>query len=303
MKKIGMYLLRDAALCDDERLHILKSIGFDFVCLGTKPYADGDLAVTIKRCEKQGLFVDNVHLTGTKTTYIWDETPEGDEIADRYCREIEYCASLGVRTGIAHITWGHRAVPPVSETALLRFERIAECAEKNNFVLALENSVYIEYLYTVMERLRGSRGIGYCFDSGHRNAFCPGEDLLGRFGGILAATHLQDNNGRDDLHVMPFDGCAPWEEITEALARTSFARDRICAEIGSDSIKKLPGLTADEVRAAISPMAIARDEKLVRVFDGGFAVYEDLDYAQKIERLYAAMVRISDMIESKENAV
>ena len=205
MLKLGMYLLRDATLSDEERLRIMRSTGFDFVCLGTSPYADGDLAATVALCERLDIPVENVHLTGSKTSLIWNEGDEGEAIADRYCREIEYVSSLGVKTGIAHVTWGKSAVAPINETALCRYERIAECAEKNGFVLALENSVYPEYLYAVMDRVRGSRGIGYCFDSGHRNAFAPTEDFLGRFGDILAATHLQDNNGKNDRGICHSD--------------------------------------------------------------------------------------------------
>lgn len=299
MLKLGMYLLRDATLSDEERLRIMRSTGFDFVCLGTSPYADGDLAATVALCERLDIPVENVHLTGSKTSLIWNEGDEGEAIADRYCREIEYVSSLGVKTGIAHVTWGKSAVAPINETALCRYERIAECAEKNGFVLALENSVYPEYLYAVMDRVRGSRGIGYCFDSGHRNAFAPTEDFLGRFGDILAATHLQDNNGKNDLHVYPFDGCSDWNEIAASLAKCPFAREKICAEVSSDSFRKMPGLSADEVRATVDRMAVAHDPHLFRAYDGGFAIYESLTYAQRIERLYVAMARISDMIEAE----
>ncbi len=297
MIKLGMYLLRDPAHSDEERLRMMRAAGFDFVCIGMKPYADGDTRETVALCERLGIPVENIHLTGTKTTCIWDETDEGEKIADRYCREIEYCSSLGVKTGIAHVTWGHRAVPPINETALHRYERIADCAARCGFVLSLENSVYPEYLYAVMGRLWGHPGIGFCFDSGHRNAFAPKEDFLGRFGHILTALHLQDNNGADDLHVMPMDGCAPWEEIARSLARTSFAREKICAEISSDTFKTMKGLTAEEVARSVAPMAISGDPALLRVTDGGFYVYETLNYEQRLYRLAAAMQKIAGMIE------
>ncbi len=297
MVKVGMYPMKSSQYSDEECLRIIRSVGFDFVCLGMRKIADGGLGDILKACEKLDLPVDNIHLTGGGTTDIWAEGQAGEDVTARYCREIEFCSSFGIHVGITHVTWGHKPVCPVSETGLSRFDRIAECAEKNGFLLALENSVYPGHLYATMERLKDSSNIGFCFDSGHRNAFAPQEDFLSRFGDRLAATHLQDNNGKKDLHVMPFDGCAPWEENARGLAATKLGSTHITAEVSGDPLKKMPGLSREEIAEAIAPMAVAHDEKIVHIYDGAVTFYEDFSYTQKIERLYAAMSRVARMIE------
>lgn len=299
MVKVGMYPMKSSQYSDEECLRIIKSVGFDFVCLGMRKIADGGLGDILKACEKLSLPVDNIHLTGNGTTDIWEEGQAGEDITARYCREIEFCSSMGIHVGITHVTWGRKPVCPVDETGLSRFERIAECAAKNDFLLALENSVYPEHLYAVMDRLADSPNIGFCFDSGHRNAFAPAEDFLGRFGSRLAATHLQDNNGKSDLHVIPLDGCAPWQENAKSLAATRLGSSRITAEVSGDPLKKMPGLSREEIARVISPMAVAGDEKIVHIYDGAVTFYEDFSYTQKIERLYAAMKRIAGMIEEE----
>lgn len=297
MVKVGMYPMAGDGMSDEECLRMIKAAGFDFVCLGMRKIADRSLGDALKICEKLDLPVDNIHLIGTGTTEIWSEGRYGDEVAERYCRQIEYCASFGVRVGITHVTWGHQPPRPVSEIGLSRFARIAECAEKNQFTLALENSVFPGHLYGAMDRLSDLPNIGFCFDSGHQNAFAPEEDFLGRLGSRLAATHLQDNNGKLDLHVMPLDGCAPWEKIAKKLAATKLGSSRITAEVSGDPLKKMPGFSREEIARAIAPMAAAHEEKIVRIYDGAVTFYENFSYAQKVDRLYDAMTRVAAMIE------
>ena len=170
-------------------------------------------------------------------------------------------------------------------------------------MLALENSVFPGHLYAVMDRLSGSSNIGFCFDSGHRNAFAPEEDFLGRLGGRLAATHIQDNNGKMDLHVVPLDGCAPWEENAKSLAATKLGSSRITAEVSGEPLKKMPGLSREEIARAIAPMAVAHDEDIVHIYEGAVTFYEDFSYSQKAERIYEAMRRVAGMIAKAGGAL
>lgn len=301
MIRIGTYLIKDADLTAETRLRMIKAAGFDFVCLTMKPLLAGEkVGLTPELCARVGIDFDNVHLTGNGTHAMWAEGEEGDRVAARYCQEIALCHEYGIKTGIAHVTWGITPPPPVGELGLHRFERVAECAEKYGFTLALENSVSDTHLCYVLDRLK-SPHVGYCFDSGHRNAFAPNADFLGLYGDRLAATHLQDNDGQNDLHLMPLDGCIDWQATARQLAATSLGRRMICAEVAGVVSRDCPGMRADEIRQTLSRVAVL-EQGLVQIEDERFCVYGGLSHEALLARLYAAMRRIATEIARQSQA-
>lgn len=297
MIKIGTYLVKDASLPASERLRMTVDAGFDFMCLTTGALFSGDL--TPAMCQAAGVDFDNVHLTGKETTLIWSEGEAGQRVTERYCDEIRRVTDFGIRTGIIHVTWGATKKPaPISEMALGRFEQIIRTAEKYDFDLAFENSVFPEYLYAVLDRFDSPRA-RYCFDSGHRNAFTPGENFVARYGDRLAATHMQDNEGASDLHMMPYDGSIDWSSVAHMLAGTALGRDHICAEIAGVVSRECPGRSAEEIRRSLSRIAILDDPALVEIADGGFTIYGKLTYAERVARLAAGMRRLAAAVEAK----
>lgn len=298
MIQIGTYIHGDSGISPEEKIVLIKEAGFDFVALGMSAFKDDNVEELVALCRKHGLDVDNIHLTGSKTTEIWSEGEMGDKVCARYCREIKRAAAAGIPKGVAHITWGHTVPQPFNEYGIARLTKMADCAAENGFLLCLENSVYIEYLYATMARLGNHPAIRFTFDSGHRNEFAPHNDLLAHFGHMLAVTHIDDNDGKYDLHLMPFDGNVDWERDARQLATTEFARQRICAETSFGAEKKLDGLTADEVRARVENLPIASEPELYEIGEGTFTSYGMLSYKQYMERLYARLKKLAQMIEA-----
>ena len=173
---------------------------------------------------------------------------------------------------------------------------ICKCAEKYGVVVALENSVSREHLYYVLDNIK-SPYVGHCFDSGHRNAFAHDTDFLAKYGDRLVATHIQDNDGANDLHLMPFDGTINWEQVSAELAGTSYARKQICAEVAGIKRREREGMTAQQIRESLAHVS-AEKQGLVTYEDGAFTTYVGFTYEQLIDRLYSAMTRIASMIES-----
>ncbi len=216
--------------------------------------------------------------------------------------EIRKATSFGVHTGIVHVTWGLKMIPEApGDLGLSRFYRIAECAEAHGFTVAIENSVFPPHLYKVLDNIK-SPVFGHCYDSGHRNAFAPNEDFLGKYGSRLVATHMQDNEGKRDLHIMPFDGTIDWNSLASQLAKTKLARKRITAEFGGAGERSFPGMMRDEISRDLSGIAIWGSD-LVTVRDGAAEFYGKLSYEELLIRLYSAMKKLAGLIEAiPENA-
>ena len=296
MIQIGTYVHGGGNI--EEKIVAIKAAGFDFVAIGMGALSDGSLEYQVELCKKYGLDIDNIHLTGAKTTEIWFPDELGDKVCERYCREIKMAAAAGIKKGIAHITWGHTDPGEVSECGIARLTRMADCALENNFLLCLENSVFIEHLYATMEKLKDHPAVRFTYDSGHRNAFAHDFDLLGAFGHRLAALHIDDNDAAHDLHLMPFDGNNDWERDASDLAKTEFARTRICAETSYGSEKKIKDMSDKEINEMISNLPIAKLPEYFTISDGIMRSYASIPYADYMVRLHATLKRLADMIEA-----
>jgi len=58
--------------------------------------------------------------------------------------------------------------------------------------------------------------LGWCFDAGHAN-LRNDTDMLRLYPQRLIATHLHDNNGLSDQHLLPGQGSVDWKSIVSAL--------------------------------------------------------------------------------------
>lgn len=298
MIQIGTYVHGGEYLSSEEKLAAIKEAGFDFVALGMSAFSEDNLEELVELCKKYGFEIDNIHLTGSKTTEIWFDGELGDKVCARYCREIKRAAKAGIKKGVAHITWGHKDPGEVNEYGISRLTKMADCALEHGFLLCLENSVYIEHLYATMEKLKGHPAVRFTYDSGHRNEFAREHDLLGRFGDILAVTHIDDNDAEFDMHLMPFDGNVDWELDARRLAKTEFARKRICAETSFGGAKKIKDLTDEEILARIATLPISAEPELYRVEDSTMYAYTALSYKDYMVRLHSRLKKLAEMIEA-----
>ncbi|MFB9950942.1 sugar phosphate isomerase/epimerase family protein [Rhizobium puerariae] len=65
--------------------------------------------------------------------------------------------------------------------------------------------------------------IGLCLDTGHWEMIDPGAcTVLEQFGDRLITTHINDNLGATDDHLLPFDGRIDWETVTRLIAGTRY---------------------------------------------------------------------------------
>lgn len=290
--KFGTYTFAYEDRPLEERLRTIQAVGYDFVALDS-----GEMKQGVALCEKLGLPIENVHLSSRGTSKMWLEDDEG--ITDRYCEEIAFCAANGLRVGIAHVTYGSQILPP-NEQGLRRFERLAECAERNRFTLCLENTRASEHLEAVMERLKCAH-IRYCYDSGHEIGMATGtpyfDRYLTQYGDRLGALHLHDSIPGFDLHVAPFDGAIDWARVAGRLAETEYGSQKLCAEPGGQINAKKEGKTAEELRRTYAAMAIAGDRELVRFYDGYYTVYESLSLEEYLDRFLRGMKRVAQLMK------
>lgn len=244
----------------EDRIAAIRDAGFDAVCLDFEAELIGTETSwenQVHLAEKYGLPIENVHLTGSGMTAVWSENAAGDAVIDRLITELSDMASLGIRTGIAHVTWGHDRPAGSFALGLSRYLRAAEAAERLGVYLALENSVYPEYVRYLLDNIRSDH-IGFCYDSGHENAFSPGEDFLASYADRLLAMHLHDNDGVQDLHAMPLEGTVDWNRTVRGLSRAPLFSRMMTLECGIGAYGLEDGFAA-ALDAARRVTALAAD--------------------------------------------
>ena len=238
------------------QLSILKEAGFDGYFFGWSRSLDGDAVVA--EGERLGLTLQSVHAPFGKIKCLWAEDEEAaEEALQEQLDCLRDCAKWGAPIMVAHVYIGFKEFLPVTETALARFGRLVAEAERLGVKVAFENTEGEEYLAALLETFKESPAVGFCWDAGHEMCYNHSQDLLALYGDRLLCTHLNDNLGimdfegniyyTDDLHLLPFDGIADWDDIAARLDRCGY-RDFLTFELKTDSQK---GRHENDVYAAM----------------------------------------------------
>ena len=106
------------------------------------------------------------------------------------------------------------------------FDDLRDDCESAGVRIAVENLPQMQLAHTlellsrIFERHPESQ-IGLCYDSGHAELADPhGFQILEAFGERLITTHLHDNHGATDDHLLPWDGVIDWDRLLDLIAGT-----------------------------------------------------------------------------------
>ncbi len=113
----------------------------------------------------------------------------------------------------------------IEEYNIEAFKKIGEKCEKEGIKVAIENMGYqkIEELLDLVEKV-GSEYIGICLDTSHANMSKVNiPEFIKLAGKRLIATHISDNLGEHDDHLLPFSGAIKWKEVIEAFNKIGYS--------------------------------------------------------------------------------
>ena len=207
-------------------IELIKQAGFDSVMIG---WRDGDRIEKVEKARNAGLFVENIHAPTYNSDDFWSDNLNGENYMECLLTCVEDCKKYNIPTVVAHISYHN--TPPPNNIGIQRFKRIAKKAEQNNINIALENTGTAEHIHYIFNNIPSEK-LGFCFDSGHQ-VFTPDIDFLELFGNRLMAMHLNDNDGKEDLHLLPFDGIVDWKKTTHQLKCIQY-KGAIAFEVSED---------------------------------------------------------------------
>lgn len=252
MKLCGMTLLyRDLRnsgekMPIDESVRRLAGVGFEYadlnlvlICNKTLRLHDDNWQKEAEKIalasEETGVKFAQCHLP-FKGKKVKCHTPEDLEYYyEMFYRAIDVASFLGVPWGVIHPNTYRDSGFSDDECARRNHEendRYIEYALKRNLNIAYENMTYgkcpgyctyVDQLVHLIDSYADDR-IGACLDTGHANmVYADQYEAILKLGHRLHCTHINDNLGKDDLHLPPFSGTVKWEIVMKALRDINYS--------------------------------------------------------------------------------
>jgi sugar phosphate isomerase/epimerase len=118
------------------------------------------------------------------------------------------------------------AGPNDARAAVASLEQIAGLASRRGVQLAIENIPNelsgTEALVDLIEETLDRPDAGVCLDLGHSRLTGDVLDAIETVSGLIVTTHVHDNAGRQDDHLVPFEGAIDWSAALTALQKVGY---------------------------------------------------------------------------------
>ena len=229
-QKIGMSVSNTYPISTADAMRLLAKIGFDAVSpvWSSRPFL-GEAIEVAKEC---GLELQSLHAPFHNTSKMWNRDEEISAIAmGELMHSLEDCHRWEIPVLVVHTWIGFGDEKGDVPTGLKNFGVLVDRATELGVKIAFENTEGLEYLEMLMTHFKDNPTVGFCWDSGHEMCYNGFQNLLEKYGDRLLMTHLNDNLGvsrydgkifwTDDLHLLPYDGIADWDDIAERLKKSA----------------------------------------------------------------------------------
>lgn len=229
-QKIGFSVGNSYCIPSDEVVTLLKRIGFDAVSPEWK--TRDALCDIVKAARECGMELQSLHAPYEQAANMWshDAKLAAAAKADVFSA-LEACVEFQIPILVVHSWIGFNYIFDADDLNFAVFDELVAHAREHKVKIAFENTEGEEYLFALMAHFEGNDTVGFCWDSGHEMCYNHSQDLLAKYGHRLLMTHLNDNLGisrldgrifwTDDLHLLPYDGIADWEDNIARLKKAN----------------------------------------------------------------------------------
>lgn len=219
----------ESKISQKDQIALFRKIGFEGFFSGWNGV--GSVAEFRREADRVGNFYQSIHAPFGRAADMWKKSSASEAALDELTDCLHDCAEYDVPLMIVHTFIGFNDHDPTPE-GVENFKRLAEEAELLGIKLGFENTEGEEYLDAVISGLADYDSVGFCWDTGHELCYNRGRDMMKLYGDRIVGTHLNDNLGirdlggnitwHDDLHLLPFDGIADWNDIVSRLNKYHF---------------------------------------------------------------------------------
>lgn len=207
-----------------EQIKLFKKVGFDgFFAEWSK---DRDIKAIKEYGDSLGMIFQSIHAPFEKMDSMWHEDTGTQSAIEELIDCATDCSENNIPIMVCHAFIGFERHEPTPQ-GIENFKKVVEFAAEHSVKIAFENTEGDEYLAALMEAFKDCENVGFCWDTGHEMCYNRSNDMMALYGDRILCTHLNDNLGIrdfdgkityiDDLHLLPFDGIADWDNIVHRL--------------------------------------------------------------------------------------
>jgi len=247
-----------------KQLPLIKNAGFTHVSIGARiehsNYLEDEGRKSIRTMvESNGLGICSIHTPFGKGIDISSsDSAVSDHTVDLYRRCIDAALCLSADVVIFHPTayLSSDHIDARKAAVVRNVAKLVDHTGKGSVRLAVENDSYEpanDVLSCLFDEISDA-GFGFCYDSSHDNLVKQPLALLGKYGCRLLTTHLSDNRGTKDDHMLPFEGTYDWDRFCEIFPHEVFSGIFLLEVEMRESAYRTPAEFLDE--------AFRRGEKL-----------------------------------------
>ena len=160
------------------------------------------------------------HLGYKNINNIWLDNEIGEELVNSYINDLINLKKLGINLVMMHLC-AEFVAPPPNEIGLNRITKICNKAKELNMKIAFENTKIKGYQEYVLDNIKLDN-IGICYDSGHDYCHFKNTFDFNKFKNKILCTHLHDNYGKNDDHLIPGDGNIDIEYVINGLKEANY---------------------------------------------------------------------------------
>jgi sugar phosphate isomerase/epimerase len=186
-----------------------------------------------------------------------------EKAVDEIRRALEFVEKVPCPLAVVHMgAPGDHFSPRHLDAIYYSLEILEPFASARGAKIALEN---LRNELSPVERMcrflddAGLRDVGICFDCGHSNLSAAPDSEIRDGGQRIVSTHLHDNHGVKDEHLLPFEGKTNWSRVLESLDAIGY-HGRLVMEL--DSLPQPPAQALQLVRKAFDRLEQCREELL-----------------------------------------
>lgn len=215
-----------------DQLPMVKKSGFSHVSLGARTEHSGYLSRSGQREIRRLIQIYDLAICSIHAPFgmgIDISSPKieiGAQTVAIYRECMDAALVLGASVVIFHPT-AYRQFDNLDDRKMAIVDNVNELLNEpggKEVRLAVENDCMApanDVLSHSLNEIADTR-YGFCYDSSHDNLTAQPLEILNDYGHRLLTTHISDNRGEKDDHILPGEGSFDWNDFCRVFVRTNF---------------------------------------------------------------------------------